>query len=471
MIWLIVIVAFVLRITNLNQGLWLDEAISALASRDYTYLGIIKDFLPGDTHPPLYYLSLKFWTGLFGFSEISMRTLSVIFGVATVYLVFLIGKKIKNEKLGMVASLLLATSPLHLYYSQEVRMYAMTTLAVSLSFYVYLYVIDNPKNKYWVLFSLSLLLIGLADYLPLLIIPVYWIYALIKRKRKEWWKKLLLAHLPLLFFALVWAPIFYQQSLGSRATLLSFPEWGVLLGGASIKQLVLVWVKFILGRVSFSPEVVYGAIVLLASTPFIYLIYRSLLRKEKFFLFWLWYILPLGTSFLGSFFVPGFSYFRLLFVLPALYLLVAVGVINVKLKKVWISIVVVLGLIFSLVYVKVESFLREDWKSAVAFVEGKASSSSAILMVFPEPFAPYRWYSQRPEIAVGVKEFGDGKKEVESKLKTILAKKDTLFTFDYLMDVTDPERYVFQVLEDFAYEEREIDNFRGIGQVRYWERN
>ena len=104
MILAILLFAIILRVINLNQSFWLDEAISGLAARDYSFVGSIKDFLPGDTHPPLYYLLLKFWTNIFGFSEISMRNLSVIFGVATVYVVYLLGRKVKDEKFGFLAS-------------------------------------------------------------------------------------------------------------------------------------------------------------------------------------------------------------------------------------------------------------------------------------------------------------------------------------------------------------------------------
>ena len=49
MIFLILILAALLRLIHLDQSLWLDEAISALAARDFTYTGIVFEVF--DTNP------------------------------------------------------------------------------------------------------------------------------------------------------------------------------------------------------------------------------------------------------------------------------------------------------------------------------------------------------------------------------------------------------------------------------------
>ncbi len=469
MILAILLFAIILRVINLNQSFWLDEAISGLAARDYSFVGIIKDFLPGDTHPPLYYLLLKFWTNIFGFSEISMRNLSVIFGVATVYVVYLLGRKVKDEKFGFLASLFLATAPLHIYYSQEVRMYSLSTLAVSLSIYGYLYVLEKTKTKNWILFSLSLLFVGLVDYLPLLILPVFWLFGFLNKKGKSWWRNFLLSHLPLLAFLVIWFPIFYKQTLGSRAALNLFPAWGELLGKANIKELALVWVKFIIGRISVEPNPSFAVLLALISVPFVFAFVKALRERNKMLLFWLWLALPVAVSFLGSFFVPGFSFFRLLFVLPAFYLLAARGVYQKSTSRVLVMAIFCVNIVFSLVYISNDKFWREDWRSAVGFVESE-KEAELVLMAFPEPFAAYRWYSRKSGIAYGVKNFDDRKDEVNLRAKNIIGDKRTIFTLDYLMDVSDPQRFVYNNLKELGYKELNVYNFRGVGQIRYWEK-
>lgn len=122
--YLILGLATFLRINDLaRQSLWADEGNSvALAGRSF---GEIAQAAALDIHPPLYYWLLSLWTRIFGTSEVAVRSLSVVLGVATVWLVYLLGRRLFGRVAGLVAAFLLAMSPLHVYYSQEARMYAL----------------------------------------------------------------------------------------------------------------------------------------------------------------------------------------------------------------------------------------------------------------------------------------------------------------------------------------------------------
>lgn len=459
MIWLILVVGFILRIISINQSFWLDEAISALAAKNYSYLGIINQFSLGDTHPPLYYLLLKGWADIFGFSEISLRSLSVVFGVATIFIVYLIGKEIAGKKLGLVSAALMATAPLHIYYSQEVRMYSLSTFLVVLAILAYFFISGkNPRLKNWILFSLSLFFIGLTDYLPLFILPVFFVYSFIQKKDKLWWRKFFISFIPLLIFLIFWFPVFREQTLGSKAYLSVFPAWGKLLGTASFKEIALVWIKFIIGRISFSPKILYFLIVAVVSPFYIYSFALAPKIKQHLIL-WLWLFLPFAMVSFGALFIPGFSYFRLIFILPALYILAAAGIVRTRFKKSFIILVVLFNLIFSVIYISNQRFWREDWRSAVAFVEGKIQPKEIVLLSFPEPFAGYKWY-QRKDVAYGT----------QTPFENAIKGKGGVYTFDYLMDVTDPGRELFKRLAADKFKEIEVYNFRGIGQVRYWKK-
>ena len=137
-VW-VLILGLVLRLVVINQSLWLDEAIGAVAVKNYSYKGIVSVFLKNDNHPPLYYLTLKFWTDIFGYSELAMRSLSVIFGVGTIFLTYKIAQKVSTNRLfAPLAVLLITTSQLHIYYSQEARMYSMAAFVAALSIYYFL---------------------------------------------------------------------------------------------------------------------------------------------------------------------------------------------------------------------------------------------------------------------------------------------------------------------------------------------
>lgn len=454
MIGWVIILGLGLRLISINQSLWLDEAISAIAARDYSFLGIIKDFLPGDTHPPLYYLLLKIWSSLFGDSEISLRLPSVIFGIGTVAVVFLIGKNLGGKRLALTAGLFTATAPLLIYYSHEVRMYSLSTFLVSLAVLMFF-------QERWLFFSLSLLMIGLTDYLPLLILPAFWVVSWVEKKNINFWKKFLLAHLPLLVFLVLWFPIFKLQSQNTGNYLVSFPQWANVLGKASFRELSLVWIKFILGRISFSPQKQYFLVIGIASLPFVLSLVRALKFLKKNLLCWLWLVFPLALAFAGSIFIPGFSYFRLIFVLPAFYLLTALGLDKSKFSLPGIALILMLNLFFSGIYLSQPRFQREDWRGAVNFIETRLQGDELVLMAFPEPFAPYRWYATRPDLAAG-------SKGIPAEVKKLIVKKKSLYSLDYLMDLTDVQRKTYQELRDNGFSQKEVFNFQGVGQVRYW---
>jgi hypothetical protein len=59
---------------------------------------------------------------------LAVRLLSVFIGTATVALLYLTGRRLLGVTAGVLAAALLAISPFHVYYSQEVRMYGLVTL-------------------------------------------------------------------------------------------------------------------------------------------------------------------------------------------------------------------------------------------------------------------------------------------------------------------------------------------------------
>ncbi|NCN22390.1 glycosyltransferase family 39 protein, partial [Candidatus Falkowbacteria bacterium] len=78
-IFFVFLLAFLIRLIGINQSLWLDEATTARVVQQYNYQEIITKFSPNDFHPPLYYLFMKFWTNIFGYSEVALRFPSIIF--------------------------------------------------------------------------------------------------------------------------------------------------------------------------------------------------------------------------------------------------------------------------------------------------------------------------------------------------------------------------------------------------------
>ncbi len=361
MIYFILFVGLILRLISVNQSLWLDEATSALVSR-MPLTEIFSKFLPGDFHPPLYYLLLKYWAILFGTSEISLRIPSVIFGLATIYITYLIGRELVNKNVGLVASGLLATSGLAIYYSQEARMYSLVALLVSSLVFSLVKTTKEDRVGDWVILSVLLGLTFLTDYVAVLIIPAFWIYAFLSKQKKPWWKKFVMSHIILAMSAASLLPILLKQLNNGFLVGTTSPLWYQILGQTSFKNLALIPVKFMIGRITFDNKWLYALIVVLSGSLFLFLLSKALKRAQ---LVWVWLLVPIAIGALVSFKVPTLSYFRFLFCLPAFYILTAVGIEKLDKYKIWVlSIVLSLNLIASGYYLFNPKFHREDWKGA-----------------------------------------------------------------------------------------------------------
>jgi|SRR3989344_5463567 len=476
MIYLILILAFILRLVNINQSFWLDEAISALNTRDLTYTQIINQFLPFDNHPPFFYFSLKFWGEIFGFSDVVLRLLPVLVSVLTVYFVYLISKRFFEKRWQVfLPALLLAISPLHVYYSQELRMYTFITLFAVVTIHLFLRVLEKESFLNWVLFSVGIILLMGFDYVSVFLLPVFFIYSFIRKKSWKFLVNLILSFAPLLIIFLFWYPFFIKQVKSGTSFARTLPEWGKLVGGATFKNAALLWMKFILGRITFTNKLLYYGLIGVSSIPFIISFIKSFKPWKKFLVIWLWLVFPVISGFVFSFLIPAFSYFRFIYVLPAFYILTAAGIFgfNKKFQNLLIGLVLLVNIIGLFIYYIDPSQQRENWKQGINFVEKNIKENEIVLFTFPEPFDPYKWYAKNKSLGFGAADAVNSDPE-KTRLKTssILENKNGVYYFEYLQDLSDPNEVVLNTIKNSGFTEIEIYNqFNGIGEIRYFVKN
>ena len=140
-----------------NDSLWYDEAWSVYAQAApppttydpprgirarlttplraaqtdlYTTLSRVRN----DVHPPLYFVTLDAWVWLAGDSVLALRYLSLLVGWLGVALMLPLGRRLLDDRAGLFAMLLLATSLFWVYYAREARMYsALITLSAAVT--------------------------------------------------------------------------------------------------------------------------------------------------------------------------------------------------------------------------------------------------------------------------------------------------------------------------------------------------
>ena len=176
--------AALLRFATLDvQSFWQDEAVTALLMRP-GMLQMLSLIPTSETTPPLYYLLGWVWSQLFGTGEVGLRSLSALFGTATIPVAYSAAVPI-SRRAGLVTAALTATSPMLVWYSQEARAYALLVLLAALSFTFFIWALRNPTRRLLAGWALSSALALFTHYFALLLIApeAAWLLARSPRRR------------------------------------------------------------------------------------------------------------------------------------------------------------------------------------------------------------------------------------------------------------------------------------------------
>lgn len=453
------VVGLLLKIYPLNQSFWLDEATSVVKATTLSFKDLIFTFAPGDFHPPLYYLLLKVWISVFGNSEVEVRLLSVFFGLLSVAILYLIATKLFNRRTGQISGALLATSPLFFYYSQEARMYVMSTFLSLLVIWCFTQIVlkQTPKLFNWLAFVVSSVALIYTDYLPALTLLFCAAFLMLEKKSLEKHKTgWILSFLAIAISFTPWLPIFANQLHVGALVKMNAPIWWQTLGKANFKQVALVPVKFLIGRISFQNKLIYAAFVAFYAFEFGSSAFKSLRNYKKSAFVWLWFFIPLVAALVFGTIMSGFTYFRLLFLLPVFYLIVAHGLsTTIKAATGKICFRAGLNILAILVFVLNPHFWREDWKSAVVWIEQDAGNkNAATIFVTNNQRDPYYYYSKKKVPSYGPDGLQRGNFE-------------KIYLMRYVQPIFDPQDNLRKNVEQAGYIKVLEKDFNGVTVWEY----
>lgn len=238
---LVIVLAIFLRVFRLDSippGLFGDEvdvgyqAYSLLETgRDLTgrflpfYLRSLSEF-----RTPLYIYSAVPFVGIFGLNEWGVRLPAVFWGTVSILGIFLLGRKLFNSRVGILAAFLMSISPWHLQYSRA--SFEVTMLLSFLIFGSYFFLKGLQKNKYFIpaviLFISSIYIYSTAvvfvPLLLLLLVILYW-----KQISKTNFKTTLLIAVITMFLLLPVAISYITGEAKERFTSISIFQDSVLL--------------------------------------------------------------------------------------------------------------------------------------------------------------------------------------------------------------------------------------------------
>lgn len=171
-----------LRLVALTAGtLELDESYTVIQSR-HSLVDILR-LAPTDPNPPLTSLCFHLWTSLFGTSELAWESFSVVFGVLTIYLVARLAARLFGPTAGAAAAWLLAVSPPHVVYSQQMRSYSLALAIAVWTAGALLRDLDAPTRASGAAWLAGSFLLVNTHYYGLLIVAGFFAAAFLVRRR------------------------------------------------------------------------------------------------------------------------------------------------------------------------------------------------------------------------------------------------------------------------------------------------
>jgi hypothetical protein len=351
-----------LRLYNLGgQGIWHDEMWTLmLAKGQRTYYiqkyqgtdmnveafrdeiakppsvapaAVIGEVFRYDAHPPLHYIVVNLFQSVFGSSAFAIRFPSALFGVLTIPFLFLLGKSLHGAELGLVAAGFFAFAPYQIYYAQEARMYSLvvflsvvsTWLLVDLSF-------RRQEGRCWKGLARWLSYVAVAtaglytQYLFVFVLVAHFLFVAARHLHDRAFlshRFLAMGMSFLVFLPWLVASLFYKNAPPPTTNWL-YGKWPVskLIKAALDKLLGFVWVREI------PPDLFRPLWVILFLVGLL-----AVWRRAALWFLPLWVAVPFAaTVFFDSMLGTHASSVSRYFILssPALYLLVALGIVTLR---------------------------------------------------------------------------------------------------------------------------------------------
>lgn len=449
-----------------SESAWIDEAYSIHLSQVS-----IQDIFSGcinDQHPPLYYIILKIWLGN-SIDVFKARLLSVLIGSINIVQVMFIlqGSKIFNMKTTLITGLLVSVSPMHIWYSQEARMYILLLFFILLSIQTFVQLlrfiekdIQRPQNFLWFLFVIFNILSLYTHYFSVFIILfelIFFIFYVFYKKFTI--KKTLFGIYS--FFAiglafLPWVRVVLNQVLLHKLNWID--ETTFYLIATSINRLII------------GPGVIFlpKELSLFVFISFILFIIFGLRRCQKNFpgnhtfiiLLILWIIIPTFLISFLSLFFPIFQFKQLIIILVPILATVVFFIMQVFKEKIAILITCCLiGVNFlSSIYQQI-SLTKDNWKGLTYFIEQNYNSGDVIYFNTSASQLGFTLYQQSHVQILGfpheydVIKGGWYKNEINledeiDNLKIVKNTYERIWYVQYYPDLWDPEKLIYSWLNN-----------------------
>jgi mannosyltransferase len=332
----------------------------------------------------LYYLMLHYWVGI-GESEFAVRSLSVLFSVTSIPLVYGIGRRLLGIHAAWVGALLFAVNSFVVRYAQEARGYSLVLCLACLSTYLFIRALEDPRWKWWLLYALAAALSIYAHFFAGFVLLAHLLTLVIVLRDRTTWGRAL-ASMSIVIAAAIPLILFLLFRSGGQINWIEEPSLGGLFEALADLAGGHILLAILFGGLSMF------ALVRGNPTP------RQAKHEERYgrWLLATWLILPVGLTLAISFLKPILLSKYLIIILPALSLLAAKGLMDISQLPVrWgvASLVAVLVVVELVAWYSAGS--KEEWRGATSYVLDNSRSGDGIILYSSRISAPFNYYVSR----------------------------------------------------------------------------
>jgi len=221
--WLLVgtvVIGAMLRLAAASRGgLWRDEALFLFISRIEPFSRMLNFLELHESHPPGFYILMRWWSGLLGRSEAAAIGQSLGFGIALIPLAYVAASRLFTRRVGLFAAALVAVSPPMIKMSILVRPYAMLSVLCVLTAYLLWECLCGAGKRTWLLYGIATLVMLYSHNWTLLLfgahtlIGLVWLATRSAPVRRELLPPWLLTQVFILLLYAPWVPVLVQQTL------------------------------------------------------------------------------------------------------------------------------------------------------------------------------------------------------------------------------------------------------------------
>jgi uncharacterized membrane protein len=425
------LVAFAWRVQGLSwQSLWRDE-VDAIYFATRNLAETLMMFVQPGQNGPLYFVALRPWFDMVGTSEFALRYPSAMAGTLTVLLTWQVARRLlpllpddarlderqhAGAQVAWLAATLMALNPYQLWYGQEGKMYTVITMLVLLATWWWLEGIRRGGWRPWLAYLVTVSLAMYTHLLLILLFPVHfvWFWLAWPQSRFHWrGYALALAGLTLPYLPMVWwqwalltinvkrTGFSFTPPLEMARTLLYNHSRGFMPPGD------LVWLVpiFVLGAAGVVLGM--GEIAARGAWPddpdnathdsgrALYLA-----AWRRWALVMSWALLPVVGIYALSLRQPIFTDRYVIWIAPALMMLVALGVVVVRRYAWLLGRVVAAGLLLYVLgfwvyagWQQKSGFTKYDLRDGVHYLAQQRTPGSLLILQIPHMEWAYRYYT------------------------------------------------------------------------------